>query len=150
MYVYIIYIYIFIFPSHKCYISYEKMKQRRSFFFFLQNAKFYRIRVDSFIRTVYVSDTIPSIEIFYRNVDFRCILFENTARQKVLRFVYSFLRPLFLIMAMYCSMIELRSKSQSSKYSSMHRCKLYYPANITTFHFAHTHTHTRTLIRACE
>lgn len=117
--------------------------------FFLQNAKFYRIRVDIFIRyCIHVSDTIPSIEIFYRNVDFRSILFENTARQKVLRFVYSFLRPLFLIMAMYCSMIELRSKSQSSKYSSMHRCKLYYPANITTFHFAHTHT--RALIRACE
>lgn len=116
--------------------------------FFLQNAKFYRIRVDSFIRyCIHVSDTIPSIEIFYRNVDFRSILFENTARQKVLRFVYSFLRPLFLIMAMYCSMIELRSKSQSSKYSSMHRCKLYYPANITTFHFAHTHTRVNTCLR---
>lgn len=124
------------------------MKQRIVFFFFfLENAEFYRIRADSFIRTVYVTDTIPSIEIFYRNVDFRSILFENTARQKVLRFVYSFLRPLFLIMAMYYSMIELRSKSQSSKYSSMHRCKLYYPANITTFHFAHTHTHVNTCLR---
>lgn len=125
------------------------MKQRIAFFFFfLKNAEFYRIRADSFIRTVYVSDAIPSIEIFYRNVDFRSVLFENTARQKVLRFVYSFLRPLFLIMAMYYSMIELRSKSQSSKYSSMHRCKLYYPANITTFHFC-THTHTHTHVNTC-
>lgn len=124
------------------YILREDETKNSIFFFFLENAEFYRIRADSFIRTVYVSDTIPSIEIFYRNVDFRSILFENTARQKVLRFVYSFLRPLFLIMAMYYSMIELRSKSQSSKYSSMHRCKLYYPANITTFHFC-THTHAR-------
>lgn len=57
-----------------------------------------------------------------------------------------FFKPLFLTMVIYYSMIKPRSKSQSSKYSSMHRCKLYYSANITTFHFTHTQIHVNTCL----